>query len=78
MKIEELQDIFRDVFENPNMVITEETSANDVDDWTSIVHMQLLATIEEHFGIKFATRDIRRMKNVGDLLRSIESKLEDK
>lgn len=75
MRKEELQDIFRDVFENPEMIITEDLSANDVDDWTSIVHMQLLATIEEHFGIKFATRDIRKMKNVGDLLKSIENKL---
>ena len=54
MRIEELQEVFRQVFENPEMVITEETSAYDVDDWTSIVHMQLLATIEEHFGIKFS------------------------
>lgn len=75
MKIDELQNIFRDVFGNPTMVINEEMSANDVDDWTSLVHMQLLATIEEHFGIKFATRDIRKMKNVGDLLKSIDSKL---
>lgn len=75
MKIDELQNIFRDVFGNPTMVINEEMSANDVDDWTSLVHMQLLATIEEHFGIKFATRDIRKMKNVGDLLKNIDSKL---
>lgn len=72
--LEELQEVFRDVFDDPEMVITEELSANDVDDWTSLVHMQLLAAIEEKYQITFSTRDIRRMKKVGDLLACIEAK----
>ena len=76
MNIIELQDIFRSVFENPEMVITEDMSANDVEDWTSLVHMQLLATIEEKCGISFSTRDIRKMKKVGDLLDCIVKKQE--
>lgn len=78
MFLDELQQIFREVFDNPMMDVTEETSANDVPDWTSIVHMQLLATIEEHYGISFSTRDIRKMKKVGDLAESIEKKLQNK
>lgn len=76
MNINDLQEIFRIVFENPEMVITEDMSANDVEDWTSIVHMQLLATIEEKYGISFSTRDIRKMKKVGDLLDCILKKME--
>lgn len=74
--LQQLQEIFREVFENPEMVITPETSANDVEDWTSLVHMQLLATIEEKFGITFSSRDIRKMKNVGELAEIIEKKVE--
>ena len=74
--LEQLQQIFREVFENPEMIITSETSANDVEDWTSLVHMQLLATIEEKFGITFSSRDIRKMKNVGELAEIIEKKLD--
>lgn len=74
--LEQLQEIFREVFENPEMIITSQTSANDVEDWTSIVHMQLLATIEEKFSITFSSRDIRKMKNVGELVEIIEKKLE--
>lgn len=70
-----LQNIFREVFDNPEMEISDDMSADDVSDWTSLTHMQLLATIEEEFGIEFNTRDIRRMKNIGDLKRSIERKL---
>lgn len=74
--LEELQEIFREVFENPEMIIAEETGANDVEDWTSLVHMQLLATIQEKYGITFSTRDIRKMKNVGGLMEIIQKKLD--
>lgn len=73
--LSELQEIFREVFEDSEMVITEETSANEVEDWTSLMHMQLLATIEEKYGIAFSTRDIRKMKSVGDLAEIIRQKL---
>lgn len=72
--LEELQEIFREVFDNPEMIITEETTADDVDEWTSLVHMQLLSTIEEKYGISFSSKDVRKMKKVGDLLEIIERK----
>lgn len=75
MLFEEVQEVFRAVFENPDMVITEDLSAEDVGDWTSLVHMVLLSTLEEKYGIKFSTRDIRRMKKVGDMLTCIERKI---
>lgn len=72
---EELQKIFKEVFDDPDMEINMELSANDVNDWTSLTHMQLLATIEEKYSIKFNTRDIRLMKNVGDLVSAIQRKI---
>ena len=75
MLFEEVQEVFRAVFENPDMVITEDLSAEDVGDWTSLVHMVLLSTLEEKYGIKFSTRDIRKMKKVGDLITCIERKI---
>ena len=71
----ELQIIFRDVFNDSEMVLTDELSANDVSDWTSLTHVMLLATTEERFGIKFSTKEIRRMKNVGDFVSCIKNKV---
>ena len=76
--LEQLQVVFREVFENPDMIITEDMSADDVEDWTSLVHMQLLSAIEENFGISFSSRDIRKLKNIGELVKIIRKKLEDK
>ncbi len=75
MIFDELQAIFRDVFDDPDMIITNELTADDVSDWSSLVHIQLMAAAEEHFKVKFNTSDIRRMKKVGDFISLIESKL---
>ncbi len=60
-----LNEIFQDVFDNEELVVTEETSANDVEDWDSLRHITLISAIEKAFGIKFAMKDILEMENVG-------------
>ncbi|MCX7826416.1 MAG: acyl carrier protein [Verrucomicrobiae bacterium] len=73
--LEKLNGIFRTVFDNDEINIQPETTANDVDGWDSLSHVNLILAVERGFGIKFSQRELMTFKNVGDLLRSIESKL---
>jgi len=72
--IEKLNDIFRMVFENDEINIRPETTANDIDGWDSLSHVNLILAVEDGFGIRFAERELLAFKNVGDLLRSLEKK----
>lgn len=73
--IDKMQEIFRDIFDDEDLVITMETTAEDIDDWDSLTHMQLILEIEEEFSIKFTTDEIKSAKNVGEFIGYIESKL---
>lgn len=73
--IEELQDIFRDIFDDEDIVITKETTSEDIDDWDSLTHMQLILEIEKHYNIKFTTAEIKKAANVGEFIQIIEGKL---
>jgi acyl carrier protein len=73
--IEKLNGIFQTVFDNDEINIQPEMTANDVDGWDSLSHVNLILAVEQGFGIRFAQRELLTFKNVGDLLRSIESKL---
>lgn len=72
--MELLQDIFRDVFDDEELTIGEETTAADIEDWDSLSHMQLIAEIEKRFGVHFTTDEIRSAKNVGEFAALIERK----
>ncbi|MBN1414273.1 MAG: acyl carrier protein [Bacteroidales bacterium] len=73
--LERLTDIFRKVFKNDTLEISDELTANDVDHWDSLKHMLLIGEIEEDFSIKFKLRDLDKMQNVGNLVDMIISKL---
>ena len=63
-----VQDIFRDNFDDDELVITRETSSDDIEDWDSLEQINLLTAIEKKFSIKFKLADVRGLKDVGDLL----------
>jgi acyl carrier protein len=71
---ERLTLVFREVFKNPDIEIFDATTAADVDGWDSLTHLTLISSAEEAFGIKFKLKELVAMKNVGDFLRTIESK----
>jgi len=73
--METLNQIFCMVFDDDTLQILPETTANDVDGWDSLSHVNLIVTVETKFGLKFNQKEIVSFKNVGDLLRSIESKI---
>lgn len=65
---EKLNEIFRDVFDDDSITITDSTSAKDIEDWDSLTHITLISEIEEEFGIKFAMKDVIGMQNVGEMV----------
>ena len=65
----------REELEIDDLVLTDETTAEDVDGWDSLSHIQLVAAMEEAFGIEFKSREILSWDNVGDLIDSIEKKI---
>jgi hypothetical protein len=73
----ELQPIFHDVFDDEALVITDETNAEQIEDWDSLSHIRLVVAIEKHFSIKFAFGELQDLKNVGEMVELIKEKLED-
>ncbi|MCI5518589.1 MAG: acyl carrier protein [Treponema sp.] len=64
---EKLNEVFRDVFDDENITVTNATTADDIDDWDSLTHITLVGTVEDEFDIKFAMKDVVKMKNVGEM-----------
>ncbi len=79
MEIDEIilqvNDIFKDVFDDTSLVIGYETSAKDIDDWDSLTHIELVVSVEKHFKIRFTSSEITSFKNVGEMCESIKIKL---
>jgi acyl carrier protein len=70
------QDVFRQVFESPELEITGDTVADDIPTWDSLNHINLILSLEEEFGIQFASHEVMSMASVGDLYTLLETKLE--
>lgn len=66
--LEKVNDIFHEVFDDDSIVVTEETTADDVEDWDSLMHITLISEVEAEFGFKFQMKDVVGMKNVGEML----------
>lgn len=72
----QMQNIFRDIFDNDSLVISEQTSAVDIDAWDSLNNIQLIVAIEHQFGIKFDSEEMTSWKNVGDMITCIIGKIQ--
>jgi acyl carrier protein len=73
--LEKLNGIFTDVLDNDDIVITDSSTANDIEEWDSLTHIQLVVAIEKSFKIKFTTYEIQTWRNVGDMVNSIQAKV---
>ncbi len=65
--MERLTAIFRDVFDDDEIVLTETTSAKDIEDWDSLEHINLIAAVEKAFKMRFTMKEVSGMKNVGEM-----------
>ncbi len=66
--IKRLTDVFRDVFDDDSLIIGENTTSADIDDWDSIEHINLIGAVEDEFGMRFKMREVSGMKNVGEMI----------
>jgi acyl carrier protein len=71
---QQLTEIFRDVFGRDDMELTPELSAKDVKGWDSFKQIEIMIAVEEHYGVKFRTRELESLQNVGDLVRAVLAK----
>ena len=65
---ERLTVVFRDVFDDPDIIISETTTADDIEDWDSFEHINLILAVEEEFSLKFPMGKVSSMKNVGEMV----------
>ena len=72
--LEMLEPIFRTVFDDPAITLTRSTTADDIDDWDSLSHMNLVIAVELAFKVKFALGELQMLKNVGDMLDLLNKK----
>lgn len=73
--LNEVENIFRDILDEESLNLRRETTANDIDGWDSLTHIQLIVAIEKHFKVKFSSKEILSWKNVGELLDSLIVKI---
>ncbi|MBR3630825.1 MAG: acyl carrier protein [Oscillospiraceae bacterium] len=62
-----LTKVFRDVFDDDSIVLNDNTSAKDIEDWDSLEHINLIAAVEKEFRMRFQMKEVSGMKNVGEM-----------
>lgn len=63
-----LTKIFRSVFDDERIVISRRTVSDDIDDWDSLEHINLISAVENEFKMKFKMKEVSGMKNVGEMI----------
>ena len=76
--LNQITKVIREEFEDDEIVITETTVAKDVPGWDSLAHLAILHEIELKFGIKFTMAEVQKLKNIGELIKTIEKHLSEK
>lgn len=71
-----LEIIFADVFANDEIMLNEDTNANDIEGWDSLTHITILEAVQDEYGVKFNLDEIIEMKNVGDMINAILNKVD--
>ena len=69
-----LNEVFRDVFDDDEITVNEDTTADDIEDWDSLEHINLISAVEDEFGIRFKMGEVSSMKNVGEMVEIIKAR----
>jgi acyl carrier protein len=70
----QITDIFRDILDDDSIILQPESTAEDIEEWDSLTHIQLIVAIEKKFRIKFSTSEINGFKNVGEMCGAVVKK----
>ena len=73
--LDQVSNILKNTFDDQSINIENNTSADDIDEWDSLSHIELISNIESHFKIRFALGELQDLKNVGDMVDLISSKV---
>lgn len=72
--LEKITPVFREIFDQPSMILDEKTNASTVEGWDSFAHINLIVALEGEFGVSFSTKELGELTCVGDLLRLLQQK----
>jgi acyl carrier protein len=72
--IKQVNNIFIEVLDNADIVIKYETTSDDIEEWDSLNHIQLVVAIEKYFNVRFTAAEIVNFANVGDMCEAIKNK----
>lgn len=72
--LERINEIFVDVLDNEEIELTENSTANDIEEWDSLTNIQIVVAIEKQFKVKFTAQEIQSWNRVGDLISTLKSK----
>jgi len=71
---ERLNTLFRDFFDDDDIELDEDTTADDIEDWDSLNHITLMSAVEDEFGLRFTMGEVSGMKNVGEMAEIIKKR----
>ena len=72
---EELQEIFRDILDLDDLILENSTTADDIEEWDSLAHINLVVAIEREYKVKFALGELQDLKNIEDMIELINKKI---
>lgn len=72
--IQQIEPIFQDVLDQPNLHLTGESNASTVEDWDSLAHISIVSSVEKQFKVKFTLAELQTLKNVGEMAELIRKK----
>lgn len=64
----ELNEVFKDIFDMENIELNDKTTSSDIEGWDSLTHISLISAVENKFGIDFSVSDVLNLENVGNLV----------
>lgn len=73
--LQKVQELLSDIIDNEDLVLTEDSAPQNVEDWDSLAHFQLVMEMQTEFGIKIGAAEIQSWKKVGDIVDTIQIKL---
>ena len=73
--MEKIQDIFRDVFDDEELIVADSTSSDDIEEWDSLSHIPLVVAVEKALGLKLTPKEILSWEDVGEMADAIHAKL---